>query len=466
MKSERSRRGSWEGWLGKTATPIFVLGSDRSIQMFNTGCELLTGWQAKEVVGQVCNFRSDASHNSLEGMTAGLSPPAEVFAGSELEVPTYLECRGGPPIAKVIRFTPIKDAKGKVTGVVGIISAIEPPAPAEIKSPILRLHAELATVRNRLRKRFGEQTLVGQSRLMQRVVNQVGLAQKTSASLYLQGEPGTGKEHLARVIHFGGMQQRHWFVPLDCKRMSSAEMTSILERLVEVHRRGSSSESRPQPGTVYLADVEELPRDLQEMIVRDLLREPGKEEFDAGLRLIAAGEGPLKEGVANEKLRIDLAAALGTLTIELPPLRERGEDLPLLSQHFLEQQNKTGNKQQTGFAEGVMEEFLRYNWPGNLDELQEVIQAACDQGDGQIKPGDLPFRFRAGREAQDYPPPMPPEPMPLDSTLEGIEKELIVAALERNGFNKTKAAEMLQVNRARLYRRMEQLGIEDREGNG
>jgi len=464
MKSERNRRATWEGWLGKSATPMFILGPDRAVQMFNDGCELLTGWQAKDVVGQLCNFRSDGPQNSLEGMTAGLAPPAEVLGGREMEVPTFLECRGGPPQAKVIRFTPFFDLKGKLTGILGMISPISPPAPAEIESPLLRLHAELATVRNRLRKRFGDQSLVCRCSSMQLVANQISLAQKTVAGLYLQGEPGTGKEHLARVVHFGGTRQRDWFVPLDCRRMSTAEMTSIIERLVEVHRRGGSSESRPQPGTLYLAEVEELPRDLQEMIVHDLLPDFGKGGADSGLRFIASGTRPLEVGVRDGKLRQDLEAALGTLAIELPPLRERNEDLPILAQHFLEQENRNGRVQQSGFAEGVLEEFLRYNWPGNLDELQQVISEACESADGQVRLGDLPFRFRAGREAQEFPPPQPHRPTPLDETLEGIEKELIVSALERNGYNKTKAAEMLQVNRARLYRRMQQLGIEDREG--
>lgn len=462
MKRERVRRSAWESWLGKSSTPMFVLGPDRVVQMFNGGCEHLTGWSAKEVVGEGCAYHSEGGRNSLEGITAGLCPPVEVFEGKELAVPVFLECRGGAPVAKLIRFQPLLDSKGKVTGVLGIIGGIDPPSPADLSSPMLRLHAELATVRNRLRKRFGDQTLVCQSPAMQRVLNQIGLAQKTTASLYLQGENGTGKEHVARVIHFGGTQQRHWFVPLDCQRMSAAEMTSILERLVEVHRRGLGGDARPQPGTVYLGDVEELPRDLQEMLVKDLVTPSGGE--GGGLRLMGSGTRPIEEAIREGKLRGDLGGALSTLVIALPALRERSEDVKLLSQHFLEQHNRLGKKQQSGFAEGVLEEFLRYNWPGNLDELQSVIVEAAEKGEGEVRSGDLPFRFRAGREAQEYPPPELPPATPLDATLEGIERELIQEALERNGYNKSKAAEMLQVNRARLYRRMEQLGIADREG--
>jgi len=465
MKSERQRRGNFEVWLKNSSTPMFVLGPDRTIQLFNAGCESLTGWNANDVVGQECRFHSEAPRNSLEAMTAGLCPPSEVFSGKELDVPTFVECRGGPPLAKVLRFFPLLDSRGKLTGILGIISAIVPPAPSEISSPLLRLHAELATVRNRLRKKFADQSLVCRGPAMQRVLNQVGLAQRTSASLYLQGETGTGKEHLARVIHFGGIHQKHWFVPLDCKRMSPAEMTSILERLIEVHRRGISPDSRPQPGTLYLDDVLQLPRDLQEMLARELLKEPGGTAESLGLRLMASGTQPIVNGVREGILREDLGALLSTLVIELPPLRERAADLEILAQHFLEQQNRLGKRQQTGIDQGVLEEFLRYNWPGNLDELQTVIADAADRGEGILRLGDLPFRFRAGRESQDFPPPPLPRPTPLDQLLEQSEKELILKALERNGFNKSKAARMLEINRARLYRRMQQLGIEDRESS-
>lgn len=460
MMSKRNRNANWEGILQKTLTPIFIVGKDRSIQHFNAGCESLTGWQAREVVGQVCNYRTDAPNHSLERMTSSLCPPLDAFAGKGVVVPVFLECRAGNPLPKLIRFTPLLDSKQGLAGLLGVITEIEPPSPAEPVSPLHRHHAELAAVRHRLRKRFGNQTLVFRSPHMRRILHQIDLAQHTEASLYLQGETGTGKEHLARSVHFGGSQQRNWFVPLDCRRMSLPEMTSILERLAEVHRIDRGSDARPQPGTVYLADVDLLSRDHQEFIVRELISEGDAKKID--LRLIASGTSPLSEGIREGRLREDFAAHMGTLVIELPPLRERGEDLPLLAQHFLEQGNHDDSTQISAFAEGVISEFQRYHWPGNLDELQMVIAEARENAsDGIIRLIDLPLRFRAGRDSQDFPSPQSFPPISLEKMLLDLERKMIRTALERHGFNKTKAAEMLGLNRPRLYRRMQQLNIQD-----
>ncbi|MDB5386733.1 MAG: helix-turn-helix Fis-type [Planctomycetaceae bacterium] len=168
--------------------------------------------------------------------------------------------------------------------------------------------------------------------------------------------------------------------------------------------------------------------------------------------------------VAAGTLRDDLESFLGTLTIQLPPLRDREADLPLLAQHFLGEQNRKHEKQLSGFAPDVWPSMQRHAWPGNLDELQLVVQEAYEvASDKQIKLADLPFRFRTALEAQDSPPPISIQPLPLDEMLLRVETNAIQIALERSKFNKSKAAEILGINRPRLYRRMEQLGIEDRE---
>jgi DNA-binding NtrC family response regulator len=298
---------------------------------------------------------------------------------------------------------------------------------------------------------------------MAKVLNQLELARQSSACVFFEGETGSGKEHLARVIHYGGPQRANWFIPLDCRRLAADELARILERLLDLHLTGSRSGARPQPGTLYLADVEYLPRDLQERLAQAFGSRD--EKSPPSLRLMSSGARSLKEAMAADAVRPDLFALLTPLSIEIPPLRSRPEDLPLLAQHFLEELNRQGDKQAGGFAEEVWHLFKRYAWPGNLDELNLVIREAfARSSDGLIKPPDLPFRFRTALDAHELPPPPAPPPLLLDEALTKVETNLIQIALERSKYNKSKAADLLGINRARLYRRMEQLGIEDREG--
>jgi len=152
---------------------------------------------------------------------------------------------------------------------------------------------------------------------------------------------------------------------------------------------------------------------------------------------------------------------LSTVTIELPPLRERLEDLPLLAQAILENLNRGEDRQLEGFEESVLEQFQRYHWPENISELTEVVQAAREKSTNSvITAEDLPFQFRAGYEAQREHPAQTEAFTDLESYLERVEREHILAALEQSRFNKTKAAELLGIPRAKLYRRLETLEIE------
>ncbi len=138
--------------------------------------------------------------------------------------------------------------------------------------------------------------------------------------------------------------------------------------------------------------------------------------------------------------------------------------MPLLAQHFLEEMNRQGEKQVAGFAEEVASLFAEYNWPGNLSELFKVVREAHTSAQGDlIREAELPFRFRTGYDAQHIPPAEPLRPLPLEQLLSDYESDLINQALRQCKHNKSQAAELLKVNRAKLYRRMEALGIEDGE---
>ena len=474
MAKRKKKTTELDYWLAGATLPVFVIDGDRTLRAFNAGCQELTGWAAGDVVGQACHYGSASETAGAAALAASLCPPPEVFAGQEESAPAHLFHQQGHALPRLLHFFPLRDEKGRTMAVLGVVAPL--PAVAEnVVSPARLLHAELAALRMTSRARFGPNTLVAQSAAMRRVMAQVELAQKSQAFVLLTGAPGTGKEHVARVIHVGGAGRAQSFVPLDCRRSGADELNRIWNRIVESHQtpyRAASDSARsgpatsgavakpgatPLPGTVLLIDVEFLPRDLQERLV-GFFAAPGFSS--SGLRLLSSTSLGLSELGADERLRADFFALISPLAIELPALSRRPADLPLVAQHFLEELNRQEPKQVGGFDEQIWPLLTRYAWPGNLDELAAVVRAAHLQAaESLIRPHDLPFRFRDGLAAQELSVSPEPPPLLLDPLLTKVETRLITLALERSRNNKSKAAELLGINRARLLRRIEQLQI-------
>jgi DNA-binding NtrC family response regulator len=313
------------------------------------------------------------------------------------------------------------------------------------------------SLRAMLRKRYALETLIARGPAMQRVLRQVVAARDGREPLLLCGERGTGKEHVARLLHQGGPARNNAFVPLDCRRTEPIDLKLTLRRAFRAEAESSGSQPLLRPGTVYLLHMESMPRDVQEALVELIGGE-------IPLRLIAATERPPDALRAGDALIDDLYYRVTPLVIALPPLRRRREELPLLAQAMLEEQNRGAERQVGGFDEAVWTLFAEYNWPGNLDELASIVEAAAKTSSGPlVTPADLPFAFRTGFDAQSIGPPVTPEIRPLEPYLEQVERACIEEALAMARYNKSRAAELLGITRPRLYRRMETLGIEDRE---
>ncbi len=445
--------------LGKTSTPLFVVDLERRVQVFNAGCEALTGWSAADVIGQAGHYASPPGSPGVVALASSVCPPPEAFQGQSLCAPARLAHQAGHVVPCWLHFFPLYNDAGVLTGVLGVAASSEP-APPMRATAAHAVHAELAALRAALRARFSPEAFVAASPGMTQVLNQIELAQHSPACVLLEGEPGTGKEHLARVIHFGSPARANWFVPLDCRRLGAEELTRVWNRLLELHAPPAYSAASPQPGSVYLADVEFLPRDLQARLAE--VFGAGDAEQRPRIRLIAGTGYDLRAAVECDRMRADFVAIVSTLTIALPNLSRRGDDILLLAQHFLEEANRQSDKQVGGFDEATTGLFLHYPWPGNLDELALVVRQAFDRAEGAlITPADLPFRFRTAYDALAVPPPVESRPLLLEPLLTRVETQLIALALERCKYNKSQAAAMLGINRARLLRRIEQLQIAD-----
>lgn len=465
MKKRPRKRTTLNARLSVLSTPIFLLDNRRRVIFFNDGCAELTGWSADEVLGQACDYASDAE-DGIAVLIGSLCPPAEVFSGKPASVPAHLVHRDGRPIPRVLNFFPLFGGEGRVEGVLGLVTEIPPPKRAVETTPAQRLHADLAALRAALRQRFGLRSFVARGAAMQRVLEQIQLARATKVGVTLEGERGTGKEHIARLIHYESADRARPLVPIDCRAVSAIDLKLTLRRLLEGDEDDRPGRAVPMlnPGAVYLANVDRMPSDVQEYLVELYRRTPDRRP---DVRLLAGTTANLDEALAREELRPEFFYLITPIRIELRPLRHRPDDLPLLAQHFLESSNRGAERQIGGFAEETWTLFRRYNWPGNLDELAAVIGEAHTAAAGDlIQARDLPFRFRTGMDAQTVGPVIEPKVEPLEPLLERIEREQIERALVQARHNRSRAAELLGLTRPRLYRRMEALGIADLETDG
>lgn len=459
------KKSRLETWLRSATTPVFLVSATRRVLFFNAGCEQLTGWTSDDVVGEVAEFTSQAEPESLRTLVTALCPPPQALAGEEIDLPVYLPSKSGSQLAKLIRFIPVRSGNDRITSVLGIISPLPSPPPTQPLSLALKYHAELSALRWTLRQRYGLKTVIARSAAMRRVLDQLVVARSTNASVHFCGPRGSGKEHLARALHHEGETQHGSFVPLQCEQ-SPLMLIQTLQRLL--HPQADDVPTGALlPRTLFLIDVERLPRDLQERLLAEYCSNDGEIARRMPLpRLMSSSTERLKDAVDNERLLPDLFFLLTTMTIEVPSLRDRKEDLIPVAQAFLESQNRGADRQFGGFADSVWPQLREYSWPGNLDELALVVAEAREKCAGAvIGLPDLPLRFRAGLEAQAIGPPQTPRdelPIPpLEEHLQSIERELILRALRKAKRNKTLAAKLLGIPRPVLYRRMVALDIGD-----
>lgn len=457
----KRRRGGVAAWLSETDLPVFVLDERRVVLFFNRGCEQLTGWTAADVVGKTCDYAGAVDPEHVESLTGALCPPPQAFAGETVSSVVQLTPRTGEPQPRLVHYFPFQSAASEPWKVLGVIAGTPATNGSRGRnSEMDDLHARLSVLRGELRDRYRIDAVIAASAPMRRVLTQASLAIGSSEAVHLSGESGTGREFLARLIHYEGPRRLNAFVPLDCAASPVFELQRTLKRAFAPPDIDEASVPALQPGALFLRNVTALPRDLQERLVQSLdQQDKGR---DPGVRLFSADSESLIHAVEEDRLLPELYYRLTPLVIDVPALRDRGDDLPLLGQHLLERINRDEDKQVGGVSQEVWERFRKYQWPGNVKELQAVV-AECHASAQTplVTAADLPFRFRTGYDAQQAGPPHRPQPINLEQFLESVERREIERVLRECGANKTRAAELLGLNRPRLYRRMEQLGISD-----
>lgn len=330
---------------------------------------------------------------------------------------------------------------------------------------------EVRTLRSALDQRYGFEGIIGRSKSILRVLEMASRVAQHDSTVLIRGETGTGKELLARAIHHNSRRKNKPFVTINC----GAIPKELIESELFGYTRGAFTgavASKPgkvemaDTGTLFLDEVGELPVDMQVKLLR-LLQNGELEKIGAtgnttvDVRIIAATNRNLQAMIEDGAFREDLYYRLAVVPLELPPLRERKEDIPELTQHLFRKLKERHGLESARISSKLGSYFAGYRWPGNIRELENVIERMLVLSTSdQIGEDDLPEEIRKSAPKGDwFLMDLPEEGI----SLEGIERELLIRALEKHGGNQTQAARYLDISRRTLIYRMEKHGLRREE---
>jgi two-component system response regulator PilR (NtrC family) len=320
-----------------------------------------------------------------------------------------------------------------------------------------RLRDENLYLRRQLETQHRFENIIGKSGRITEVFDTIRKISDSPSTAMITGESGTGKELVARAIHFNSFRRDKPFVSVNCGAIPEGLMESELFGHVRGAFTGAISNkvglfSAAESGTLFLDEITEIPPLLQVKLLRaiqlrEIRRVGDTKDMKTDVRLIAASNRDLEGAVEEGVLREDLFYRLNVIPIQLPPLRERREDIPLLVAHFLQKFGKELGKVVRGVAPEAMVVLERYHWPGNIRELENVLERAIVLGAGEMLGVDsLPESVRRerpvkGLESVD----IPEDGLDLEATLDSIEGRYLQRALDRTGGVQTKAADLLKM---------------------
>ena len=368
---------------------------------------------------------------------------------------------------------------------------LEKPVQANVMQTLLRraaahhgLGTEKKTLERQLQYKGSLGEMVGNSPRMQEIFSHLQQAGPSKACVLISGESGTGKELVARTLHMLSPRKQGPFIAINCAALPE----TLIESELFGHEKGSftgASERRAgcfevaQHGTLLLDEIGEMPMLTQAKLLRVLedskvRRIGGKAEFEVDVRVIAATNKVPDDAVKGGHLREDLFYRLNVFHIHLPPLRERKDDIEAISQNLIQDMNRKHEAKVSDLAEDVLQSFQRYDWPGNIRELRNVLERAVIlTREGTIQMSALPVNLQtklplaaAATVASSAPPPAPAPPasnedslhLPIGTTVEEAEKSLILRTLEHTRNNKTRAAEILGISLKTLHNKLKEYG--------
>lgn len=330
------------------------------------------------------------------------------------------------------------------------------------------LREETASMRRQLSTRAEYFNIIGASRQMQTIYETIESVAKSDANVLIVGESGTGKELIANAIHYNSLRAKKPFIKVNCAALPK----ELIESELFGHTKGAFTGAHADKeglvqhaagGSLMLDEIAEMPVELQPKLLRVLqdrsYRKVGSEKtYAVDFRLICSTNRLPADAIRDGLLRDDLFYRISTITIHVPPLRERTEDIQLLTDHFLKEYAHKYDRQITGISQAAYQRLFAHTWPGNVRELQNVIERAVLLAKAnKIEPVDLPFDNgsvpEGGAQAAGW-------DVPPNMTLEEIEKLVIEKTLQRTNGNKQAAANLLGIYRPRLYSKIRKYNID------
>ena len=331
-----------------------------------------------------------------------------------------------------------------------------------------RLKKENEYLKSRLGEQFDRQNLIGRSQSMVKLLETVAQVAPAEATVLISGESGTGKEMIANAIHFNSARREAPFVKINCAALTETLLESELfghekGAFTGAERRREGKFVQAHGGSLFLDEVSEMSKAMQVKLLRilqerEVTRVGGAEVIKVDVRVIAASNKNLKEEIQKGNFREDLFYRLNVVSLHVPPLRERKEDIPMLAQHFLKHFSKRNNKNIQGYTPRAMQKIMAYSWPGNIRELMNAVERAVvlahadflDAAEIALIMGDS--ASSVGAAESDRP--------PQNLSLEDVEKKSILGALDACGGNKSEAARRLGITRKTLRAKLQKYQAE------
>ena len=427
---------------------VFTVNMDFRIMTFNRAAEAITGIPRSEAIGRKCCdvFRTSICDNGcVLKNTLSTNQPSS-------DMPVFITRSDNRVIPVSVNTAVLRDSRGQMIGGVEIFRDL----------------TEVTRLRKAFQKEMSFDDIVSKNRMMQRYFSILPQIAESRSTVLITGSTGTGKELMARAIHNHSEARKGPFVAVNCGAMPE----TLVESELFGYRKGAFTDAKTdkpgrfamaQDGSIFLDEIGDVPLSAQVRLLRVLQEktyEPlgGTKPLETNARVIAATHQDLETLVKEGRFREDLYYRINVIRINLPPLRERREDIPLLCDHFIERFNFSTGKRLLGLAPEAMASLLMYDFPGNIRELENIMEHAfvlCREG--LIYPCHLPDRFQNGSDQSPVQGPM---------TLAESEKTAILRALERNGWKTMATARQLGIDKNTLRRKMIRHAIESGERGG
>ncbi len=451
--NDREINRYWKKIINTMNDGLLLISPDGTILMVNRAFEKLTGFTAKEAIGKPCTILNcDACEITLK---KGKGIWCALFdGGRDLSKRCVVVKKDGTYLQVIKNASLLKDDQGEHLGAVETLTDV---------SELSRLDQELDQLSRHLDGSRGFHGMIGKSAAMQRVFEIVPKAAQSDAPVIIYGESGTGKELMARAIHQLGRRKNGPFIELNCTALNESLLESELFGHIKGaftgayrHRQGRFEAA--DGGDFFLDEIGDLPLSIQVKLLRVLEtrqfeRVGDHRKISVDVRIITATNKNLTDLIAANKFREDFFFRINVIPIQIPPLRDRMEDIPLMVNAFLRTLSSQSGKKITGLSPDTMTLFMNYHWPGNVRELKSALEYAfviCEKG--LIGMEHLPFQIKknvptAGRD------------IPLDNRKDQAERKALLEALQQTGGNQSQAARILGINRVTVWNRMKKYGI-------